>query len=135
MSACYKAQRGRQISICVQNELGILAKITTMLGKHNINIFALTLTGGLDHGYLRLIVDKTDEAMSVLEQNEYLAFISDVILLEINNEPGALGKVADEWRQRGAGIEYVYCAGGPSVNQGLVVVCVDAIEKALSDAG
>lgn len=132
MSDSYKAYRDRQISICVQNERGILAAMTTLLGQHHINILAMTLTGGQDHGYMRIVVDQTDAAVDILVQNEYLAFVSDVVLLEIDNTPGALGAVAEEWCRLGVNIDYVYCAGGPGVSRGLVVIHVDNIDLALN---
>ena len=55
----------------------------------------------------------------------------DVILLELSNRPGSLGCVAGTLAAAGINLDYAYCAGGPSVDKGLVVVRVDNSEKAL----
>ncbi|NCC51839.1 MAG: ACT domain-containing protein, partial [Spartobacteria bacterium] len=57
MSDTYSMQPGQQISVSVQNEPGTLAELTSFLGDNDINVYALTLTGGIDHGYVRMVVD------------------------------------------------------------------------------
>ena len=127
-----RAARGRQISIFVDDRPGTLARLTLRLGEAGINIHALSLAEGLDHGYVRMVVDRPDEAIRQLESDGHLFFEREVILLEIPNAPSALGRVAERWGLQGINIEYVYCAGGPGVDHGLVVVRVDRIDDALA---
>ncbi len=115
----------------VEDQPGTLAAVTNLLGKHGINIYALTLAEGLGHGYVRMVVDKHDEAMKVLRAADELIMERDVILLELSNQPGSLGRVAGTLAAAGVNLEYAYCAGGPSVDKGLVVVRADDSEKAL----
>ena len=131
-TTCVEAKRGVQLSVSVQNERGVLSRITGLLGREGVNIHALTLTGGIDHGYIRLIVDKEELATKLLKADGFLVFPKEVVLLEIENRPGALGEVSTLWADNGVNLEYAYCAGGPSVNRGLVVIRVDDVEKALS---
>ena len=118
----HSVARGRQISVFVDDTPGTLAGIAELLGKNGINIFALTLAEGLGHGYVRLVVDKPDECVKVLKAAEELVLERDVILLELSNAPGSLGIVARKLGDAGINLEYAYCAGGPSVDKGLVVV-------------
>jgi hypothetical protein len=69
--------------------------------------------------------------MAGLHDAGYLVFERDVVLVEIPNEPGSLGKVTQAWAEAGINLEYAYCAGGPSVKHGLIVMRVDNTEKAL----
>ncbi|MBN1270124.1 MAG: amino acid-binding protein [Kiritimatiellae bacterium] len=127
-----KVTAGKQISVFLENQPGTLAELTEFLGKKGINIFALTLTGGIDHGYGRVVVDKHAEAVEALRESGHLVFERDVILLEISNTPGSLGAVLRKWADAGVNLDYAYCAGGPGVEQGLVVVRVDDTGRALS---
>jgi len=127
----FKAEKSRQISVFVENRPGTLAAVATLLGEQKINIYAMTLTGGIDHGYVQLVVDKTAEASALLDQEGYLSFERDVVLLEIANEPGSLAEVIRQWGEAKVNIDYAYCAGGPSVERGLVVVRVDDADRAL----
>ena len=62
---------------------------------------------------------------------EELTIERDVILLELSNQPGSLGRVGETLAASGVNLEYAYCAGGPSVDKGLVVVRADDSSKAL----
>lgn len=127
----HSAKLGKQLSVFVEDQPGTLAAITSLLGKNGINIYALTLAEGLGHGYVRMVVDKHDEAVKVLRAAEELTIERDVVLLELSNAPGSLGRVAGALGAAGVNLEYAYCAGGPSVDKGLVVVRAGDSAKAL----
>ena len=61
----HSAKLGKQLSVFVEDQPGTLAAVSNLLGKHDINIYALSLAEGLGHGYVRMVVDKHEEAMSV----------------------------------------------------------------------
>lgn len=127
----YSIEKGRQISVFIEDEPGTLGHVTHLLGEKGINIFALTLSEGLGHGYLRMVVDKPDEALAVLKEADELTLERDVLLLELSNTPGSLGAVASELGRNGINIHYAYCAGGPSVDKGLVVLRVSDADRAI----
>jgi hypothetical protein len=127
----HSAKPGRQVSVFLEDEPGTLAAVTNLLGQHGINIFALSLAEGVGHGYLRMVVDKPDEAVRVLRDSDELVMEREVLLLELSNQPGSLGRVARRLADAGINLEYAYCAGGPSVDRGLVVVRVGDHAKAL----
>lgn len=126
------ARAGHQLSVSVQNERGILARIARCLGKAGVNIYALTLTGGIDHGYLRMVTDDHERARHALVEDGHLVFEREVVLLEIPNLPGSLAEVAVKWADNGVNLEYAYCAGGPGVEHGMVVLRVDDTERAIA---
>ena len=125
-----KASLGKQISVFVENQPGTLASVAEFLGSKGINIYALTLTGGIEHGYVRMVVNRHDEAAVALREAGYLLFERDVVLLEVSNAPGSLGRILQAWADVDVNVEYGYCAGGPSVECGMVVLMVDDAEKA-----
>ena len=127
----HSAKLGKQLSVFVEDQPGTLAAVTNLLGKQGINIYALTLAEGLGHGYVRMVVDKHDEAMKVLRADDGLTMERDVVLLELSNQPGSLGRVAGTLAAAGVNVEYAYCAGGPSVDKGLAVVRTSDSDKAL----
>jgi hypothetical protein len=127
----HNVQRGRQISVFLDDEPGTLGRVAKWLGEHGVNIYALSLAEGLGHGYVRMVVDKPDRALEVLREADELTLERDVLLLELSNKPGSLGAVAARLGEAGVNIEYAYCAGGPSVDKGLVVIRVNDTDKAL----
>lgn len=127
----YKATKGVQISIFLDNEAGALSRVCKAFGEKEINIHGLTVAEGIDHGYLRMVVESEKGATKLLEDNGYMAFEREVVLLEVANNPGSFGIISEKWSNEGINIDYAYCAGGPSVDRGLVVVHVNDIDKAL----
>lgn len=122
---------GRQISVFLEDRPGTLADITQMLGEHDVNIHALSLAEGLGHGYVRMVVDKPDAAIAVLREADELAMEREVLLLELSNLPGSLAKATRKLAEAGINLQYAYCAAGPGVDKGLVVVKVDDTAGAL----
>lgn len=58
----------KQISVFLENKSGRLAEVTSILGKNNIDISALSIADTTDFGILRLIVNKPDLALQVLKE-------------------------------------------------------------------
>lgn len=130
-SAGALGRKGKQLSVFLDDTPGTLGRVACLLGDRGINILALTLAEGLEHGYVRMVVDRLEEAARLLDENGYLFFEREVLLLELANEPGALGRAATRWGEAGINLEYAYCAASPGLDRGLVVVKVDQLDRAL----
>ena len=127
----FSAKKGKQIAVFIENEPGTLAAVTEILGKQGINIFALTLAEGIDHGYVRMVVDRYDEARKLLVQMGQLVIDREVVLLELANKAGSLAAVTRLWAAAGINLEYAYCANSPGVDKGMVIVRVNDTDKAI----
>ncbi len=134
MTTCspVRIRKGKQLSVFLENELGALAALAELLGRRGINIYAITLTGGLDHSDVRIVADQPDAAAACLREAGHLIYERDVLLLDLPNQPGTLGRVTRQWAQAGINLEYAYCAGGPEVHEGLVVIRVDDPDRAMA---
>ncbi len=97
-----------QISIFIENKSGRLAEVTRVLGSKGINIRALSLADTSDFGILRLIVDQTDLAKAILKENGFTVSKTEVVAVEVPDQPGGLAgilKVLDDAR---VNVEYMY---------------------------
>ena len=56
----------KQISVFLENPTGRLSEVTRPLAQANINLRAISIADTADFGILRLIVDKTGEAVDAL---------------------------------------------------------------------
>ena len=124
-------KRGKQLSVFVENRPGSLAKVIDLLRENGVNMLALSLSEGLELGYLRIIADRSDEAKNVLYKNGHLVFDRDVILLEVINQPGGLAAPIDILAKAGVNLDYAYCASGSTPDRSLIVVRPDDMEKAM----
>ncbi len=120
----------KQLAIFLDNKPGVLAKVCDDLANHKINIIALTVSDTVDHTVLRLIVDNPDLAVHTLETAGAMVVDKEVILLDLPNKPGALGKVAKFLAAKKHNIEYLYCSSGVTQKTGTLVIRTKNIEKA-----
>ncbi|MBP7651963.1 ACT domain-containing protein [Candidatus Dependentiae bacterium] len=119
----------KQLAIFLENKPGVLAKMCADLAKHDINIIALTVSDTIDHTVLRIIVDKTNEAIHLLETTGAIVIERDVILLDLPNKPGSLQKVASFLSEKKHNIEYLYCSSGINQNSGTLVLRTKNVTK------
>ncbi|HPS54499.1 MAG TPA: ACT domain-containing protein [Sedimentisphaerales bacterium] len=97
-----------QISIFLENRKGRLFEACSLLGSNGINIRALTIAETEDFGVLRIVVDKTDDAVKCLRENNFVANITDVVAVEVSDKPGGLASVLKKLSENNINIEYMY---------------------------
>ena len=83
----------KQVSVFLENKKGRLAEVTALLARQGINIRALSLADTADFGVLRLIVNDSVKCFDVLKKNDFVAQMTDVIAVEIDDQPGGLNEV------------------------------------------
>ena len=120
-----------QLALFLENQPGTLAAVCDELAASNINILALTISDTVDHSVVRMIVSDTDRALSIFEEHGTLAVENEVLLVDIDNKPGSLSKIAHKLAEMSVNIEYAYLATGQKSEQGLMVLRVSDAEKAL----
>jgi len=128
----FSAKAGRQISVFLENRPGTLSEVIDTLREGGVNMMALSLSEGLDIGYLRIIVDRHDEAVKLLKSKGHLVIERDVVLLAVANEPGGLARAIDVWAKAGINVEYAYSADDAAPERSLIVARVNDVKKALS---
>lgn len=121
----------KQISIFLENKPGTLADVTESLQEESINILAMTVSDTIDHAVVRMMVDKPGEAIHRLEEQNLLVVENDVIVVDLENEPGALANMADRLADHGINIEYAYCTASPAQQKGMMIIRVDNPQEAL----
>jgi hypothetical protein len=120
-----------QISIFIENKSGRLAEVTRVLGSHGINIRALSLADTSDFGILRLIVDKTDQAKATLKEHGFTVSKTEVIAVEVPDQPGGLSgilKILDDAR---VNVEYMYAFVERSGGNAVIIFRFDDLDSAI----
>jgi len=120
----------KQVSIFLPNKPGILAKFSKLLLENDINMRAMTIAETADKGLLRMVVDKTDEAVELLKNYNYLVSVSDVIAVEIPAKAGGLYEIADMLGEADINIEYIY-SSAILKPEAIIVLNVDNTERAI----
>ncbi len=98
----------KQISIFIENKKGHLAAVTNELTKHGIDIRAISVFDTTEFGILRMIVDKPDVAINILNENGYTAKASEVLAVEPEDKPGSLNEIFNIFDINDINVEYIY---------------------------
>jgi hypothetical protein len=120
----------KQLSVFLENEIASLAKITSVLREHTINIKAISAFDSPDFGILRLIVDSPNEAVEILTKDGFIVKKTDVIAIELKNKPGHLDNVLHIIAKNSLNINYIYSFVYRENNAPLMVINFDNMEKA-----
>lgn len=121
----------RQISIFLENQAGRLNDVITVLSTNNINLRALFLTDSSDFGILRIIVDKPDECLKILKENQFTVNITNVVAIEIQDQVGGLSGVLQEINTVGLNIEYMYAFVENNHGNAVLIFRFDSVEDAI----
>ena len=121
-----------QLAIFLANRPGALARVCEALAKAEINIHALATSDTVDHSVVRMVVSDPTKALMLLGEAGVLALESDVLMIETDNKPGVLAKIAERLAESEVNIEYVYLAGSPKAAKGLIILRPSDVEKAHS---
>jgi len=109
---------GHEIEVVVKNEVGALANITSFLVNHGVNIEGIlgyATEVGHEAGML-FITDNNGLAIMALKEHGYRNVReNDILIVELENRPGALKNISEILAQNSINIEYIYattCKGG-----------------------
>ena len=98
----------KQVSVFLENKSGRLADVCRTLGEHGINIRALCIADTSDFGILRLIVNRPDDATTILRDAGFSVGETNVIAVQIPDVPGGLGMALALLEGAGVNVEYMY---------------------------
>ncbi|MCL1829677.1 MAG: ACT domain-containing protein, partial [Oscillospiraceae bacterium] len=77
-----------QISVFAENRNGAILEVAGVLKDANINIRALSIADTADFGIVRLIVDKTEEALKALRAQDMTVSETKVVGVSVADSPG-----------------------------------------------
>jgi len=122
----------KQISVFLENKPGRLSNVLSALAREKVNITALTVMDSHEHNVLRFVADDRPKTIQVLKSLGTPHTETDVVLVELRNQPGALAHVCELLAQEHVNIDYAYCsAGGGRNGKTMGILKVSNNEKAM----
>jgi len=98
----------KQISVFMENQPGRLTEMAQSLGAAGINIMALTVAESSDFGVIRMITSDFEKSRTILKEKKFTVRETEVLAIEIPDEPGSLGNVLKTFSDGGLNVEYMY---------------------------
>lgn len=120
-------KRISEIFVVLENKPGTLGELCAHLAENKINIEAI----GVFHDTAKLFIKNLNKAVKVLNRLEYEIEVRDVLLIELENRPGALADVTSKLGNKGINVEYCYAIMTQKGNKTSIILDVNDIERAL----
>lgn len=121
----------KQISVFVENQKGKLVEITQTLNDCGIDIHAISIADTTDFGILRLIVNQPDKAYQAIKEAGYTVSETEVMAVELEDEPGALHNILNLLSIHEISIEYLYSFIKEPSEKALILLRVEEPNKAI----
>lgn len=123
-------ERTKQVSVFLENKPGRLAHVLTALAREKVNITALTVMDSHEHNVLRFVAEDPVQVVRILKGLGIAYAETEVLLVEMRNQPGALAHVCAVLGAEHVNIEYAYCSAGGRNGRTLGVFRLSNMEKA-----
>jgi hypothetical protein len=124
-----------QFSIMLVNKPGVLAQVTQKLAEAKVNIIAMTMMDSSEHGVLRLVVGNPDKTRDTLKKLNIPVTETEVLVVEMANNSGALADVCNLLARSHVNINYAYCTTGARGGKTKGVFKVSDMKKAMKVLG
>ncbi len=99
----------KELLITAKNQVGSLAAVAEALGSVGVNIEAISCYGFAEKAFFRVItVDSTSATKALARVPDVKVQESDVVILNMLNRPGELGKITRKLANRGVNLESLY---------------------------
>ena len=97
-----------RVIVMAKNEVGVLADITATMADASINILTVDTESTGDTGIVILTTEDNDRALNALTTAGFKAIIDDALVIRLRDEPGALAKVAERFKNSGVNIQSLH---------------------------
>lgn len=120
----------KQISVFIENKIGGLADITSIIAEAGVNIRALSIAETSDFGILRLIVDDVFEAGNALKEKGHIYSVTDVLAVAGEDQPGSIAKIIKTLADADITLDYAYAFFAKKEELAYMIVKVEDMEGA-----
>ena len=110
-----KAALDKQLMVTVSNKVGSLAEVSHVIAQSGINLLAICAYGVDNKGVIMFVSDNTESAKRSLKSKKYDVREEEVILISLDNKPGALQQITQKVANAGIDLNLLY---GSVDNQG-----------------
>ena len=124
----------KQLVVPLADSPGTLAELCGALGDEKINILAILAPEAKGEGLVKVMVDDLPRARSTLKGAKIRFSEEEALDVELDNRPGAFGKLAARFAAAKINISYAY-ATTTAFGRARVVVGVPDVARALAVLG
>ncbi|MDZ7619193.1 MAG: ACT domain-containing protein [Patescibacteria group bacterium] len=120
-----------QLSVRIENRLGRLISPCEVLANAGINIVTLSLADSPEFGVLRVIVREWQRARDVLEAAGVEVAVTEVLAIEVRDQPGGLVELLRIFAQAGISVAQMYAFTARLGDSAVMVFSFDDLDAAI----
>ncbi len=125
----------KQYSVFLENRVGALAELCKLISDRLINLLAICAIDTVEEAVLRIVAEDEAGALKALKSAGFRVVETNVLLVELDNVPGATGKMATLLAEAGINIDYIYASAHPEGKKAFLVLRTHQIDEALKTLG
>jgi hypothetical protein len=122
----------KQLSLFLENRPGSLSRPIRLLAKAKLNLLTLSVADTQQFGILRLVVRDWERARQLLLKEGFVVKVSDMVAIEVADEPGGLADILDTQEKAGVNIEYMYGFTLKKEGKGVLAFRFDDPDRAIA---
>ena len=123
-------EKATQLSVALENVPGQLSRLCRVMAQAKVNIRGISVSDSADISTIRLIASDPSAAKTALREAG-LCFVSqEVLVVELDDRPGALEEVAARLGDAGLNVLYIYGTGDVVGGKARLVIRVDDVNRA-----
>ena len=105
----------QQLSVFLEDRSGRLTELTRILAENDVNITALSVAETADFGIVRMVVGRPELAKTVLEKGGSSIGLTEVVCVNMPDEPGSLYRILQILTDEGINVDYMYAFSNNNV--------------------
>lgn len=124
----------KQLLVTVDNQVGAIAQLTEVISSAGINMAALCAYAVANQGIIMVVTQDNAKAKKLLTAKGYIVREEEVVVLTVENKPGALQKLTQKIADAGIDITLMYGSVDKNVAATTIIILSqynNAILKAL----
>ncbi|PIQ86523.1 MAG: hypothetical protein COV74_04350 [Candidatus Omnitrophica bacterium CG11_big_fil_rev_8_21_14_0_20_45_26] len=122
---------GKELVVMSKNKVGVLSQVASALADHGINITAISAQSAGGVGLMNFVVDDHLRASDLLRKKKFQVHDSEIILLEVQDKPGALKRLTKRLAAKKIDILNVYGSAPATYGPCTLVLSTDHNQHAL----
>ncbi|MDD8020801.1 MAG: hypothetical protein PHU81_06425 [Acidobacteriota bacterium] len=120
-------ERITEIFVILENKPSILGEMLSELAENDINVEAI----GVFQDTAKIYVKNLNKAIKILNKLNYTTELRDVLLVHLENKPGALAEVVTRIGDEGINVEYCYGTLSQVADKVSIILDVSNIDEAI----
>jgi hypothetical protein len=119
-----------QLSVSMENTPGQLGRLCRVMAQAGVNIRGVSVSDASDVSIIRLVVSNPKSAQKALREAGLCFVAQDVLIVDLEDKPGAMEEMAFRLGEAGINVQYIYGTSDGGKGAARLVLRVSEVDRA-----